>query len=93
MRNRGEMLLNLSTSDGKQISTTFQVSDVARPLWSVARICDAGFEVVFSKTGAKVVDKKGKQICHFQRVGNLYKIKMDMKNQMAKSFGRRGPRR
>ena len=91
MKNRGEMALALKTPEGRGISTTFQVSDVTRPLWSVARICDAGFDVIFSKDGARVVSQKGKVICKFARVGNLYKIKMDLKNPMHKGFTRPGP--
>ena len=85
------MALALKTPEGRGISTTFQVSDVTRPLWSVARICDAGFDVIFSKDGARVVSQKGKVICKFARVGNLYKIKMDLKNPMHKGFTRPGP--
>ena len=92
MANRGEMALSLRTSDKRIIDTTFQVSDVTRPLWSVARICDAGFQVIFDKKGAKVVNAKGKTICHFNRVGNLYKIKLDLKDPAHESFARRGPR-
>ena len=92
MANRGEMALSLRTAEGKSIDTTFQVADVTRPLWSVARICDAGFEVTFSKTGARVVNAKGKTICTFKRVGNLYKIKLDLKDPTHESFTRRGPR-
>ena len=61
--NRGEMVLSLRSKGeggGREITTTFQVAKVTRPLWSGARICDAGFHVTFTATGAKVTDKKGK---------------------------------
>ena len=92
MANRGEMALGIRTAEGKPIDTTSQVADVTRPLWSVARICDAGFEVTFGKTGARVVNAKGKTMCKFKRVGNLYKIKLDLKDPTHESFTRRGPR-
>ena len=92
MKNRGEMVLALRTAEGKGINTTFQVSDVTRPLWSVARICDAGFDVIFCKDGARVISPKGKVVCKFARVGNLYKIKLDLKNPVHKSFARPGLR-
>ena len=68
------------------------MADATRPLWSVARICDAGFQVVFDKTGARVINATGKTICTFERVGNLYKIKLDLKDPAHESFTRRGPR-
>ena len=92
MKNRGEMALSLKSPDGKEIKTTFQVSDVTRPQWSVARICDAGYEVVFKKDGAKVMTPKGKVICTFTRFGNLYKIRLDLRNPKHQGFVRRGPR-
>ena len=93
--NKGEMVLNLRSRgpDGREISTTFQVAKVTRPLWSVARICDAGFEVKFDSKGAKVLNKKGKCICTFERIGNLYKARLDLRNPSHESFGRRGQKR
>ena len=79
MPNRGEMALKLRTPGGKEINTTFQVAKVTRPLWSVARICDAGFKVAFDTAGAEVVSKEGKVVCRFSRVGNLYKARLDLK--------------
>ena len=83
MPNRGEVALRLRTqgAGGKEISTTFQVASVTRPLWSVARICDAGFKVMFDPTGAEILDKNGKVMCRFKRVGNLYKARFDLKIQ------------
>ena len=91
--NRGEMVLHLRSrgeGGGREITTTFQVAKVTRPLWSVARICDAGFKVVFTSTGAQVLSKKGKVMCSFDRVGNLYKAKLDLRNPLHESFPRRG---
>ena len=53
MPNRGEVALRLKTQGdkGREITTTFQVASVTRPLWSVARICDAGFKVTFGPQG------------------------------------------
>ena len=89
MRNKGEMGLKLRTRDGRSIDTTFQVADVTRPLWSVARICDAGFKVVFTSSGAEVLSKTGKVLCKFDRVGNLYKPKLDLNNPLHEDFARR----
>ena len=94
MANRGEMALRLRTqgAGGKEIATTFQVASVTRPLWSVARICDAGFKVMFDQAGADILGKDGKAVCRFKRVGNLYKVRFDLKNPTHKDFARRGQR-
>ena len=85
MPNRGEVALRLRTqgAGGKEIATTFQVASVTRPLWSVARICDAGFKVVFDPAGAEILDKNGKVMCRFKRVGNLYKARFDLQKSTA----------
>ena len=91
--NRGEMVLSLRSrgeGGGREITTTFQVAKVTRPLWSVARICDAGCDVKLTAAGAKVINKKGKTMCSFDRVGNLYKAKLDLRNPNHESFGRQG---
>ena len=90
MPNKGEVHLKLRTKGGREISTTFQVAKVTRPLWSVARICDAGFKIVFSDKNAEVLNKRGKVICVFDRVGNLYKARLNLKNPHHESFARRG---
>ena len=83
MPNRGEIALRLRTqgAGGKEIATTFQVASVTRPLWSVARICDAGSKVVSDPTGAEILDENSKVTCTFNRVGNLYKARFDLKIQ------------
>ena len=70
--NRGEMRLNLIDS-GNSIKSTFQVAKVARPLYSVAKITGAGYEVVFEKERA-VVREPGttKPVAQFQRRNGLY---------------------
>ena len=95
MPNRGEVALRLKTQGdkGREITTTFQVASVTRPLWSVARICDAGFKVTFDPSGAEIPDTSGKVICRFQRVGNLYKAKLGLNNPMHTDFARQGQRR
>ncbi len=46
------------------LTSTFQVAKVSKPLRSVSMICDAGFDVLFTKTGALVRDpQRGDVIC------------------------------
>ena len=78
--------------EGKDIASTFQVAKVTRPLWSVGRICDAGFEVKFTKDKATVSDPSGKAVCELLRKGGLYVAKLHLRNPLHKAAGflRRG---
>ena len=51
-----------------------QVTDVRKPLMSVSKICDAGHEVVFNKTGGKIIHLEGGQITKFDRVEDVYRL-------------------
>jgi hypothetical protein len=70
--NQGEMQLQLKLGE-TPIASTFQVSQISRPLWSVGRICDAGYKVVFQKDGAEVFHVvSGTKIGNFTRKQGLY---------------------
>ena len=63
--NEGQFTLELRSGGlerrkGKDIKSTFEVAKVIRPLWSVGRICDEGFDVKFTNSQAYVVTKEGK---------------------------------
>ena len=67
------MKMTTSEEEAATISSTFQVADISRPLWSVGKICDSGCRVIFSMDKAEVVhEKSGKRVCSFQRQGGLY---------------------
>ena len=89
--NQGQVTLGLKgLNKVKAIKSTFQVADVTRPLWSVGRICDEGFKIVFDDKKAEVPDKNGRVVCTFDRQGGLYLSKLRLKNpNFRKSF--RGP--
>ena len=60
--NEGQFTLELRSlgferKKGRDITSTFQVAKVTRPLWSVGRICDEGFDVKFTNSEAYVVTK------------------------------------
>ena len=85
LANKGQVSLKLRSGErgrgkGTDIKTVFQVADVKRPLWSVSKICDAGFRVKFSSDKAEVVDKKGKVCVTFERRGGLYVARLKMRN-------------
>ena len=94
--NRGQMTLSLrgeggNGKRGRDIRTTFQVAKVSRPLWSVGRICDEGFDVKFTKDEALVLTPAGKVVCRFKRSGGLYVAKMSLKHPVFKQdFQRQG---
>ena len=50
MSNRGEKYFHVLTTEGRKCML-MQVTDVKKPSMSVARICDAGHEVMFQKDG------------------------------------------
>ena len=76
--NRGQMSLDLKDASGCALESVFQVAKVTRPLFSVGRICDAGFDVTFG--GSEALVKKGdKVVARFQRKNGLYVSKMRLK--------------
>ena len=93
--NEGQFTLALRSGDlekkkGKDIKTTFQVATVTRPLWSVGRICDEGFEVKFTNNEAYVLTKDCKEVCKFKRKGGLYVAELHLKKASQSGFQRRG---
>ena len=72
------------------LTSTFQVAKVSKPLRSVSMICDAGFDVLFTKTEALVRDPQGHVVCTYPRAGGLYKGEMRLRNPLHPSFRRQG---
>ena len=90
MPNKGEVHLHLN-SEGNKIFSKFQVASISKPLWSVGRICDAGYEVKFSKDEAHILHAgSGKPVGHFVRKQGLYMRTMKLKNPKTSVFGRQG---
>jgi hypothetical protein len=75
---------------GRRIASTFQVADVTRPLYSVSKLCDAGYKVDFTKEEATVL-RDGKIIHRFPREGGLYVAEMSIgEDDQAPPFGGQG---
>ena len=53
MPNRGEQRVRVQTREGAMCMLKMQVTDVRKPLMSVAKICDAGHKVTFSSHGGR----------------------------------------
>ncbi len=95
MPNKGQMVLSLLAPTGEKdqeekITTIVQVADVTRPLWSVSKVCDAGYDVKFTKGHATVTDESGQPVCIFQRQGGLYVARMRLRNPKYQGFSRQG---
>ena len=70
--NQGEVQLQLKLGT-TPIASTFQVFQISRPLWSVGKICDAGYTVTFKKDGAEILHvASGAKIGDFSRRQGLY---------------------
>ena len=87
--NRGEVKLQLKSGD-VPIQSTFQVSTIHKPLWSVGKLCDAGYHAVFRKTKASVFHTAtGRSVGTFQRRHGLYVGALKLRNP-ATLFSRQG---
>ena len=77
--NRGEVSLDMK-SGSIPIKSTFQVSRISRPLWSVGKICDSGCTVTFDAKGASIRHTAGnKELGYFHRsAGGLYEGELDL---------------
>jgi hypothetical protein len=76
MPNRGEKHVPVVTAEGHKCMLNMQVTDVKKPLMSVARICDAGHEVVFSTKGGIIRHTTTGQETRFDRVDNVYRLRV-----------------
>ena len=83
--NKGEMILELESENSK-MSSKFQVGSVSRPLWSVGKLCDVGYKVVFDKDDATVIHKASNApVTTFKRRNALYECDMRLRNPRAKT--------
>jgi hypothetical protein len=81
MPNKGEKHLQVKTSEGHKCMLNMQVTDVKKPLMSVARICDAGHEVLFRSNGGTITHLGTGQTTKFQRIDNVYRLKVGIVNE------------
>ena len=86
MQNKGEQHIHVTTQEGHKCMLNMQVTDVKKPLMSVARICDAGHEVTFTANGGTIRHSKTGQLTTFERVDNVYRLKVGL----APGFARPG---
>ena len=94
--NLGEKRLNVVTEDGDEMTQTFQVVDVTRPLSSVGEIADKGNIVVFGRNGGYIWNPKTQATLPFQRDQGVYQLQTWVQEPDVQSsgepahFGRQG---
>ena len=92
MRNQSEMCLRLVVPNRnkaeEELPSIFQVAAVARPPWSVSKICDKGHWVKFTKEDAAVHTAGDVPVCTFERRGGLYVGKVKLRNPRHLGFTR-----
>ena len=76
MYNYGEKAIKVLTEEGSRCTLKMQVTDVTKPLMSVSKICDAGHEVVFNKSGGVIKSIETGQETRFIRVNNVYRLRV-----------------
>ena len=83
--NRGEVSLDIKA--GKiPIKSTFQISKISRPLWSVGKLCDAGYTVQFHKDHAEIKQvATGKVVGTCKRQQGLYIGAFQLRNPASKA--------
>ena len=74
--NLGQKTLETVSEDGStQLSQTFQIADISRPLTSVGELADAGNLVVFGRKGGFIVNSDTGRRLNFQREHGVYFLK------------------
>ena len=77
--NKGEVTLEMK-SGTTPIKSTFQVSQISKPLWSVGKICDAGYTVTFDKGAAVVTHAATGKKAEFKRNNGPYVAELQLRN-------------
>ncbi len=90
--NEGEMALILQDEKtGATVDSVFQVAEVTRPLWSVGKVCDKGYKLLFDALKAEIFKNLGDApLCTFERKGGLYIGRLKVRNPRHEGFARPG---
>ena len=87
--NVGERHCILMTEDSLQPKKiTFQCADIHKPLLSVSRCADLGYQCVLEKDGGQLVDKATGEVIPLHRRGNLYVMRAWVRQDKSSDFGR-----
>ena len=89
IRNEGERRCLLMTVGAKlPKKLTFRVAVVHKPLLSITRIADAGFDCWLSQFGGVLWDNWSDEVIPIQRKGNLYVMKTWIRQDTGEPFHR-----
>ena len=87
--NVGERHCLLMTEDSASAkSIVFQVADIHKPLLSVSRCADLGFQCVLGKYGGQLVDEQTGEVIPLHRRGNLYVMRAWVRENKSPDFTR-----
>ena len=87
--NLGERHCLLMTEDSQNPKAiVFQVADIHKPLLSVSRCADLGFQCVMGKHGGQLVDEESGEIIPLHRRGNLYVMRAWVRQNESAGFPR-----
>ena len=88
IENQGERRCMMMTENSNQAKRIYiQVADVHKPLLSVTRCADLGYECTLGKSGGKLTDIVTGESIPIRRKGNLYVMRVWIKEC---PFGRQG---
>ena len=95
MPNMGEKALVVTPEfSNKDYQMVYQITDVTKPLLSVAKMTDNNLDILFTKDGGYVINaQSGESEAWFPRQGNLYLMNQWLQEdstdaQADQSFGR-----
>ena len=74
--NKGQQKLPVWLDNGEQTVATFQVAEVTRPLFSVARLCERGNRVLFGRNGGVIKSLETGRETKFYRQDGVYLFEM-----------------
>ena len=74
--NQGQQTLRITTNEGRQGLTRYQIWEVNRPLMAVSQTCDAGNHVLFTSDGGYVYNPVDGGVTRFERTNNVYELGM-----------------
>ena len=87
--NMGERRCILMSEDSEVAKhITFQVADIHKPLLSVSKCADLGFQCLLGKDGGELVDEQSGERIPLHRRGNLYFMRAWIRENPSEDFHR-----
>ena len=88
--NEGEKNLSLESAEGHMCGLKVQMAKVRKALLSVSKICDAGHEVKFTRTGGTITHCTTGQVIRFRRTEGVYRLRLKIRKADESGFTRPG---